>query len=207
MCLQGSPTAQLLERFLSQKDDGAFEVLVGRHGPMVLSVCRSVLRDPRDAEDAFQATFLVLVKKGGSIRGGDSLGGWLHQVAHRVSIQAHAAAARRRRLERQVGQMAVVTSPTSQLAWDDLLPALHEEIARLPDEVPSRDRPLRPGRHDTGTGRWAIALERTNDPHQAGRGTCPAQASTGPTRPGPDDASLGDGIPPRGGNRGNGGLA
>ncbi len=77
---------------------------------MVLSVCRGILRDPHDAEDAFQATFLVLVKKGGTIRGRDALAGWLHQVAHRVAIQANTAAARRRTLERQVGQMAVATS-------------------------------------------------------------------------------------------------
>src|SRR5258706_16185654 len=88
--------AQLLERFLIQGDAGAFEALVGRHGPMVLSVCRAILRNPCDAEDAFQATFLVLVKKGRTIRGRDVLGGWLYQVAHRVAIQANTAAARRR---------------------------------------------------------------------------------------------------------------
>ena len=81
----------------SGRDGDAFEALVARHGPMVLSVCRGILRDPRDAEDAFQATFLVLVKKAATIRGGPALGGWLYQVAHRVAIQANAAAARRRR--------------------------------------------------------------------------------------------------------------
>ncbi len=130
----GLSDAQLLERFLTQGDAGAFEALVGRHGPMVLSVCRGILRDPHDAEDAFQATFLVLVKKGGTIRGRDALAGWLHRVAHRVAIQANTAAARRRRLERQVGQMAVATSTNGPAASDDLLPALHEEIARLPEK-------------------------------------------------------------------------
>ena len=130
----GLSDAQLLERFLAQGDAGAFEALVGRHGPMVLSVCRGILRDPHDAEDAFQATFLVLVKKGGTIRGRDALAGWLHQVAHRVAIQANIAAARRRRLERQVGQMAVATSTNGPAASDELLPALHEEIARLPEK-------------------------------------------------------------------------
>ena len=99
----GLSDAQLLERFLTQGDAGAFEALVGRHGPMVLSVCRGILRDPHDAEDAFQATFLVLVKKGGTIRGRDALAGWLHRVAHRVAIQANTAAARRRTLERRGG--------------------------------------------------------------------------------------------------------
>jgi RNA polymerase sigma factor (sigma-70 family) len=130
----GLSDAQLLERFLTRGDAGAFEALVGRHGPMVLSVCRGILRDPSDAEDAFQATFLVLVQKGGTIRGRDALGGWLYQVAHRVAIQANAAAARRRKLERQVGQMAVASSTNGPAASDDLLPALHEEIARLPEK-------------------------------------------------------------------------
>src|SRR6476619_964443 len=94
--ISGLPDAQLLERFIEQRDPGAFEALVARHGPMVLSVCCGILRDPNDAEDAFQATFLVMVKKAGSIRGSDTLGGWLHRVARRVAIQANAAAARRR---------------------------------------------------------------------------------------------------------------
>ena len=136
-------------------------------------------------EDAFQATFLVLVKKGGSIRGGDSLGGWLHRVAHRVSIQAHAAAARRRRLERQVGQMAVVTSPTSQLAWDDLLPALHEEIARLPTKyrlaIVLCDLEGMTQAQAAGQLHWSERTIRT----RLAEGPFPAQASTGPTRPGP----------------------
>src|SRR6516165_9726034 len=101
----GLSDAQLLERFLTQGDAGAFEALVGWHGPMVLSVCRGILRDPHDAEDAFQATFLVLARTGGTIRGRDALAGWLHRVAHRVANRANVAAARRRRLERQVGQM------------------------------------------------------------------------------------------------------
>ena len=130
----GLSDAQLLERFLLHGDAVAFEALLGRHGPMVLSVCRGILRDPHDAEDAFQATFLVLVKTGGTIRGGDAVGGWLHRVAHRVANQANVAAARRRRLERQVGQMAVATSTNGPAASDELLPVLHEEIDRLPEK-------------------------------------------------------------------------
>ncbi len=131
----GLSDAQLLERFLTEGDAGAFEALVGRHGPMVLSVCRGILREPHDAEDAFQATFLVLVKKGGKVRGRDALAGWLHKVAHRVAIQANTAAARRRTLERRVAQMAGATSTNGPAASDDLLPALHEEIARLPEKL------------------------------------------------------------------------
>ena len=130
----GLSDAQLLQRFLRQRDAEAFEALVGRHGPMVLSVCRGILRDPHDVEDAFQATFLVLVKKGGTIRGRDALAGWLYQVAHRVAIQANTSLARRRALERQVGQMAVAASPNGPAASGDLLTALHEEIAGLPEK-------------------------------------------------------------------------
>jgi RNA polymerase sigma factor (sigma-70 family) len=131
----GLSDSQLLERFLTQADVEAFEVLVGRHGPMVLSVCRAILRDPHDAEDAFQATFLVLVKTSGNIRERDALAGWLHRIAHRVAHQANLAAARRRRHEREVGQMTVATLTNGPAAWDDLLPALHQEIARLPEKL------------------------------------------------------------------------
>ena len=87
---------QLLDRFLATRDGAAFEALMARHGPIVLRICRGVLRNPSDAEDAFQATFLVLVKKARTLRGRANLGGWLHLVAYRVAIQANAAAARRR---------------------------------------------------------------------------------------------------------------
>jgi RNA polymerase sigma factor (sigma-70 family) len=130
----GLSDAQLLERFFTQRDAGAFEALVGRHGPMVLSVCRRILRDPHDAEDAFQATFLVLVKSGGAIRGQDALGGWLHRVAHRVALRASAAAARRRALERKVGEMAVAPSANAPATADDMRSLLDEEIARLPEK-------------------------------------------------------------------------
>jgi RNA polymerase sigma factor (sigma-70 family) len=130
----GLSDAQLLERFRDQADAEAFEALVARHGPMVLSVCQGILRDPNDAEDAFQATFLVLVKKSRTIRGQDTIGGWMYRVAHRVAIQANAAAARRRMHERRAGQMAVATSTSGQAAPDEWLPALHGEIARLPEK-------------------------------------------------------------------------
>ncbi len=88
------PDSELLERFLSEGDEAAFTALVERHGPMVLGTCRAVLRDANAAEDAFQATFLVLVCKARSIRGHAALSSWLYQVAHRIALQAGAEAAR-----------------------------------------------------------------------------------------------------------------
>ena len=133
--VSGLPDDQLLDRFLATHDGVAFEVLVARHGPMVLRVCRAVLRDPSDAEDAFQATFLVLVKKARTLRGRANLGGWLYLVAYRVAIQANAAAARRRVQERSAGEMSAMTSSHDPAIPDELLPALHEEIARLPEKI------------------------------------------------------------------------
>jgi len=129
----GLSDGQLLDRFLAERDGAAFEMLMARHGPMVLSVCRGVLRNPADAEDAFQATFLVLVNKARTLRGRAVLGGWLHLVAYRVAIQANAATARRRMLEKKAGEMAVTALMCDPAMGEEVQRALHEEIARLPD--------------------------------------------------------------------------
>ena len=89
----GLTDGQLLARFLDGREEAAFAALVGRHGPMVLGVCRRVLRHAQDAEDAFQATFLALVRKAGSIGNGASVAGWLYKVAYRVALEARARAA------------------------------------------------------------------------------------------------------------------
>src|SRR5947199_10868023 len=105
----GLTDGQLLERFTAQGGETAelaFATLVERHGPMVLRVCRSVLRDPHEAHDAFQATFLVLVRRGGSLWVRDSLGPWLHQVAYRVASSARSAASRRRRHEQRAAELS-----------------------------------------------------------------------------------------------------
>src|SRR6516162_9425281 len=94
---------QLLERFTAGNDPAAFEALLRRHGPMVLGVCRRLLRDPHDAEDAFQATFCALAQKARSVRQAGSVGGWLYQVACNAALKARAGAAVRLRRERRAG--------------------------------------------------------------------------------------------------------
>jgi RNA polymerase sigma factor (sigma-70 family) len=124
---------QLLERFATARGETAelaFAVLVERHGPMVLRVCRSVLLDSHDAQDAFQATFLVLVKKARALWVRDSLGPWLHEVSYRTATCARAAAARRRRHERRA---SLLTTECRVEVGDELRRVLHEEIHRLPE--------------------------------------------------------------------------
>ncbi len=125
---------ELLERFVSRRDEGAFEALVERHGPMVLRVCRGVLADPHDAQDAFQATFLVLVRRAGSVRKRDSVASWLFGVAGRVAARARADAARRRRHEREAAMMATRSDGGEDEDRPDPGPVLHEEVARLPEK-------------------------------------------------------------------------
>ncbi|WP_435011011.1 sigma-70 family RNA polymerase sigma factor [Tundrisphaera lichenicola] len=128
----GLGDGQLLRRYASSKDGAAFEALVGRHGPLVLSTCRAVLRSEHDVEDAFQATFLVLARKAGSVQGVDSLGGWLHRVAFRASLRLAESARRRRRKEAEAS--AMTPEVVSQVRPDpELKPILHEEIDRLPE--------------------------------------------------------------------------
>jgi RNA polymerase sigma factor (sigma-70 family) len=128
---------QLLERFAAGRDEVAelaFAAIVERHGPMVLRVCRSVLREEHDAQDAFQATFLVLVRRARSLWVGDSLGPWLHGVARRVASVARSAAIRRRRHERKAAECAASRGVAFGREGErDLEQALHEEIGRLPE--------------------------------------------------------------------------
>ena len=122
---------QLLERFTRHQDEGAFETLVQRHGPLVWGVCRRTLSDPHDAEDAFQATFLVFVRKARLIGRGELLGHWLYGVAYRVAVRARANAARRRRHENRA-EVRTPTDPCDEAALRDLGPVLDEEVRRLP---------------------------------------------------------------------------
>jgi RNA polymerase sigma factor (sigma-70 family) len=121
----------LLERFTRQRDQSAFAALVRRHGPMVLGVCQRILHNPQDAEDAFQATFLVLARKTGSLARPELLGNWLYGVACRTALSARAEVARRRACERPVVDRPV--EATGDVDWHDLRPVLDEEVNRLPD--------------------------------------------------------------------------
>ena len=129
----GLDDAQLLDRLLTGRDEvagAAFEALVSRHGPMVLGVCRDTLRDAHDAQNAFQATFLVLARKAGSIRRRDSLASWLFGVARKVASRAKSDAARRRAREREAAvPQAVEFDPVRE---PEDYAKLYEEIDRLP---------------------------------------------------------------------------
>jgi RNA polymerase sigma factor (sigma-70 family) len=121
---------QLLERFLARREESAFAALMHRHGPMVLGVCRSVLRHPQDAEDASQATFLVLARKAASIRRQTSLASWLHGVAYRLAMKAKA---RRRPLPQAPAGDRPSPGPMDELTWRELRQTLHDELERLPE--------------------------------------------------------------------------
>jgi RNA polymerase sigma factor (sigma-70 family) len=123
----GLSDRQLLERFLSTHDDVAFEALLHRHGPMVLGVCQRVLDHVQDAEDAFQATFLILARKASSIQQ-ESVGNWLHGVAYRTAQKARVAAARRRVREKHMARPAIIEETHGQ----DLRPLIDQALNHLP---------------------------------------------------------------------------
>jgi RNA polymerase sigma factor (sigma-70 family) len=128
----GLTDADLLQRYARARDEAAFEALVRKHGPMVLGVCRRILRQEQDAEDAFQATFLVLVRKAASLRSPHSLGNWLYGVARRTALAARSAATRRR--EREATRLPRA-APPEDLA--DLRPVLDQELGGLPERYRS----------------------------------------------------------------------
>ena len=118
----------LLERFVRQRDEAAFETLFWRHGPMVMAVCRRLL-PAADAEDAFQATFLILVRKAASVTRGEAVAAWLYRVAYRIALRARAAT-------RPTVELPAEGPPDDEEAgtWHDLRPVLDEAIASLPEK-------------------------------------------------------------------------
>jgi RNA polymerase sigma factor (sigma-70 family) len=123
----------LLARYAASGDEAAFAELVRRHGPMVLGVCRRLLSNAHDAEDAFQAVFLVLARRAAAVRKAESVGAWLYGTAYRVAARARADAARRRAREGRAA-MTPDHDPHVEAAWRELRPVLDDELNRLPDK-------------------------------------------------------------------------
>jgi len=140
---EGSQTgdAELLERFITHRDEWAFQLLVRRHGPMVFGVCKRVLGNKADAEDAFQATFLVLVRKATSIIPRTQVGNWLHGVAHKTALKARAMDRKRRVKERAAreanGPIVVRGGNVGDETWESLLELLDGELNALPEKYRS----------------------------------------------------------------------
>jgi RNA polymerase sigma factor (sigma-70 family) len=125
---------QLLEDYLSRGDEASVAALVRRHGPMVWSVCRRVLHNHHDAEDAFQAAFLVLVRKAASVMPREMIGNWLYGVAYQTALKAKATTAKRQAREKQVTEMPEAGARTEPDLWPDLEPLLDLELSRLPEK-------------------------------------------------------------------------
>jgi RNA polymerase sigma factor (sigma-70 family) len=124
---------KLVEAFVARNDEAAFEALVRRHGPMVMGVCRRVLRNPVDAEDACQATFLVLVRRAGAIVPPEMVGNWLHGVAYRCALKLKTTDNKRQARQKQVADMPEPMAPQENL-WNELEPLLEQELGRLPEK-------------------------------------------------------------------------
>jgi len=129
----GLTDGQLLEDYISRRDEAALAALVRRHAPTVWGVCRRMLRNYHDAEDAFQATFLVFARKATSIASPELLANWLYGVANQTALNARTTAARRSARERQMAQMPEPEAVPQDL-WHDLRPVLDQELSRLPDK-------------------------------------------------------------------------
>lgn len=132
--IAGQADGQILERFASHRDGIAFEALVLRHGPTVLGVCRRFLRDSNDADDAFQATFVILARKAGSLRDREALGPWLYGVANRVARRVRVDAERRRRRE-SPDDRSIALAQAPEAGHADLGWLIDEEILRLPEKL------------------------------------------------------------------------
>lgn len=129
----GRTDGELLTDFLSRRDADALAALVSRHAPMVWGVCRRVLRDPHDAEDAFQATFLVLARKAGTVVPREAVANWLHGVARQTAVRMRSAAARRGRREVQADRLP--EPAVAEARDEELLSRLDEELGRLPERL------------------------------------------------------------------------
>jgi RNA polymerase sigma factor (sigma-70 family) len=134
---------QLLERFIQRRDESAFALLMQRHGPLVHSVCRRLLNDPNDVDDAFQAVFVVLVRRAGAVDQNRSLASWLYGVAYRTALKARSRTVRLRSRERQAETMPqlaaeeideIAADPSGRLALQEMRVVLDDELNRLPEK-------------------------------------------------------------------------
>jgi RNA polymerase sigma factor (sigma-70 family) len=130
----GLTDGQLLQRFLDRRDEDAVAALVRRHGPMVWGVCRRVLRNHHDAEDAFQATFLVLIRRAACVVPRDMVANWLYGVAHQTALKARATAAKRLVREKPMNPLCELPARTDADLWQELQPLLDAELSLLPDK-------------------------------------------------------------------------
>ncbi len=131
--LGDTPDDDLLRRFLATRDEAAFAALVARHGSLVMGVCQRVVGNRQDAEDAFQATFLILARKAATVRSAVSLPAWLHKTAHRTALKARMVAARRREQSLEV-ESVVASQPLAEIAADFDRTLLDQELNRLPEK-------------------------------------------------------------------------
>lgn len=129
----GSTDAELLQAFAASRDEAAFAELARRHGRTVWGACLRVLDNRHDAEDAFQAVWMVLARKAGSLRKPQLLGNWLYGVAFRIASKAKAQASQRRALEKKALDM-LSADETCERDWQELRPMLDEEVNRLPEK-------------------------------------------------------------------------
>ena len=187
---------QLIDQFLTgQKEDSesAFETLVKRHGPMVLGVCRHVLRRDQDAEDAFQATFLVLARKAGTIHNREILGCWLYEVAYRTAIRARERRARSTpRMEIQ--EVAESHSGPENAASRNELRLLLRGGRWLAREVPLTGAAHLHGRQEQRAGRQAASMSGRHSQGAAVAGPRPAASTAEPARLGPGRGPISMGM-------------
>src|SRR5262249_9773979 len=134
---EAMPDSQLLHRFIALGDESAFATIIRRHGSMVMGVCRRLVPEPHDAEDAFQATFLILVRKAASIANRELLANWLYGVAYNTALKARATTMKCRSREKQLTEIPD-RAAEERASWSDELPALLDrELSRLPEKYRS----------------------------------------------------------------------
>ena len=127
--IAGLTERQVLERFAERGDPVAFEAIVARHGPLVFAVCRQLLRDPNDVDDAFQGTFLIFIKKAATLRQPERLGPWLYGVAYRVALRA-----RMRRRTKELPEDLAGPRLVCSAEDNEQFEVLHNQIQRLPEK-------------------------------------------------------------------------